>query len=247
MNTTSLSLYLSKFVILFQTVPIKYVNLFKMNKIPIYFFPGMSSTSLIFERLKWDTSLFELHFLEWLPCEKEENLLTYTKKYIPLIQHNNPILIGVSFGGILAQELAKLIPVKKTIIISSVRSNKEFPNRFKWAKYTRIYKLIPTHGVEFLLKMVDRYGNDKQKKRVELYNRYLSIRDPHYLNWCIQTILTWDQQESLEHVVHIHGTKDEVFPFKNIKNAIEIEGGTHAMILVKYKWFNQNLQEIILK
>ncbi|MBB1150837.1 alpha/beta hydrolase [Myroides sp. NP-2] len=218
-----------------------------MNKIPIYFFPGMSSTSLIFERLKWDTSVFDLHFLEWLPCEKNENLLDYTAKYIPLIQHNNPILVGVSFGGIIAQELSKRIEVQKTIIISSVRSNREFPACFKWAKYTKLYKLIPTHGVEFLLKLVARYGSDKQKNRVELYNRYLSIRDPHYLNWCIQTIVTWNQKEPLDQVIHIHGTKDEIFPIKNIKNAIKVKGGTHAMILVKYKWFNENLQKIILE
>lgn len=218
-----------------------------MNKIPIYFFPGMSSTSLIFEHLKWDTSHFDLHFLEWLPCEKKESLLDYTQKYIPLIQHNNPILVGVSFGGIIAQELSKLIEVQKTIIISSVRTNREFPKRFKWAKYTRLYKLIPTHGVEFLLQMMERYGSEKQKKRVELYNRYLSIRDPHYLTWCIRTILTWKQKEELDHVVHIHGTQDEIFPFKNIRHAIEVKGGTHAMIIVKHKWFNQNLEKIILK
>ncbi|MDM1045211.1 alpha/beta hydrolase [Myroides sp. 1354] len=218
-----------------------------MNKIPIFFFPGMSSTSLIFERLEWDTSRFELHFLEWLPCEKKESLADYVQKYIPLIQQNNPILVGVSFGGIIAQEIAKRINVQKVIIISSVRSNKEFPKRFKWAKYTKVYKLIPTHGVEFLLRMIERYGNDKQKKRVAMYNRYLSIRDPHYLNWCIQAVLTWDQKEELNHVVHIHGTKDEVFPFKNIRNAIEVPGGTHAMIIVKYKWFNQHLEKIILK
>lgn len=218
-----------------------------MNKIPIYLFPGMSSTSLIFERLEWDTSRFELHFLEWLPCEKNENLLDYTQKYIPFVQQNNPILVGVSFGGIIAQELSKLIPVEKVIIISSVRSNKEFPKRFKWAKYTGLYKLIPTHGVEFFLRMVERYGNDKQKKRVALYNRYLSIRDPHYLNWCIRTVLTWEQKDELDDVVHIHGTNDEVFPFKNLRNAIEVPGGTHAMIIVKYKWFNQHLEKIILK
>ncbi len=217
-----------------------------MNKIPIYFFPGMSSTSLIFERLEWDTSRFELHFLEWLPCKKNEDLITYTQKYIPLIQQKNPILVGVSFGGIIAQELAKLIDVQKIIIISSVRSNREFPKRFKWAKYTKLYKLLPTGGVEFILHLIARYGNEKQKRRVELYNRYLSIRDPHYLNWCIRTVLNWDQKEDLKGVIHIHGTKDEIFPFKNIRNAIEVKGGTHAMILIKYKWFNQNLQKIIL-
>ncbi len=59
------------------------------------------------------------------------------------ITHANPVLIGVSFGGILVQEMAQFITTRKVIIISSVRCNNQFPRRLKIAKATKAYKLLP--------------------------------------------------------------------------------------------------------
>jgi hypothetical protein len=49
-----------------------------------------------------------------------------------------------------------------------------------------------------------------------------------------------------ESVIHIHGDMDDVFPIKYIKECTVVEGGTHIMILNKYRWFNANLGAIIL-
>ena len=46
-------------------------------------------------------------------------------------------------------------------------------------------------------------------------------------------------------VVHIHGDADEVFPIQHIKKCVVVKGGTHVMILSKYKWLNENLPAII--
>jgi hypothetical protein len=55
-----------------------------------------------------------------------KNLGPYKKRITGQIAHEMPVLIGVS-GGILVQEMARHIKVRKVIIISSVRSNAEFP------------------------------------------------------------------------------------------------------------------------
>lgn len=217
-----------------------------MNKIPIYFFPGMSSTSLIFENIKLDSALFDITYLEWLPINKQESLDDYVQRFILLIKHKNPVLIGVSFGGIIAQEIAKKITVRKTIIISSIRCNIEYPKLYKFAKRTKIYKLLPTKYVEFIFKLYCKI-NKKAKDRIPLYDKYLPIRDKEYLDWSIDKILNWQQSLPAKNVIHIQGDKDELFPIKNINNAIIVKGGTHAMIIIKYKWFNNNLQNLILE
>jgi type III secretory pathway component EscU len=56
----------------------------------------------------------------------------------------------------------------------------------------------------------------------------------------------WDRKKVDPKVIHIHGDADEIFPIKNIKNCIVVKGGTHIMILSKYKWFNTNLPKIII-
>ena len=218
-----------------------------MSKIHVYFMPGMAASSLIFERIKLPENQFEVHLLEWFLPEPKETLESYAKRMVAEVKEEDAVLIGVSFGGILVQEMAKIKSFRKTIIISSVKSNTEFPLRMKLAKSTKAYKLIPTSlisHIEFLMK----YGQiEVVKKRMELYKTYLSVNDKQYLDWAIENVLNWSGKEIDEKIIHIHGDADEVFPIKNIKNCIEIKGGTHLMILNRFRWFNSNLPEIILK
>lgn len=98
-----------------------------MSKIPVYLMPGLAASTAIFERIVLPENDFEIHLLEWeIPLGKE-SLADYAKRIAAKIKQPNPVLIGVSFGGILVQEMAKYIDVRKVIIISSVKSNLEFP------------------------------------------------------------------------------------------------------------------------
>lgn len=216
------------------------------TKIAVYFMPGLAASSAIFERIALPLDSFEMIFLEWeLPLEKE-SLSEYAKRISQKIEHKNPVLIGVSFGGLLVQEMAKWIQVRKVIIISSVKSNEEFPRRMKIAKTTKAYKLIPMNlllNVESLAKFS--FG-EKVNQRLKLYEKFLSVRDKNYLDWAIEQVILWDRIVIDEKVIHIHGDEDDVFPIKYIKKCIVVKGGTHIMILNKFRWLNENLPKIIL-
>lgn len=217
-----------------------------MSKVPVYFMPGLAASSAIFERIVLSEDVFESIFLEWeIPLEKE-TLAEYAKRIAQKIQHPNPVLIGVSFGGVLVQEMAKFVDARKVIIISSVKSNLELPKRMKVAKFTKMYKLIPTSLFSNVDSLAQFFFGSKIKQRLELYKKYLSVRDKHYLDWAMEQVILWNRTEADEKVVHIHGAKDGVFPIKNIQNCIVIKGGTHIMILNKYKWLNEHLPQIIL-
>jgi hypothetical protein len=218
-----------------------------MNKIPVYFMPGLAAGPSIFENIKLPEEQFEMYFLEWFLPIENESIESYASRMTQKITHNNPVLIGVSFGGVLVQEMAKIIQTDKVIIISSVKTNKEFPSRFKIARNTKAYKLIPTQLLADIEKLVKyAFGDNIVTKRIKLYEKYLSVRDKHYLDWAIETILCWNQKEINEAVIHIHGDADEVFPIKHIRKCIVVKGGTHIMILNKFKWMNENLPKLIL-
>ncbi len=217
-----------------------------MSKIPVYMMPGLAASSAIFERIVLSEADFEIHLLEWeIPLEKE-SLLDYAKRIAEKIIHPNPVLIGVSFGGILVQEMARFIKVRKVIIISSVKSNLEFPRRFKLGKTTKAYKLIPMSLILNLENLAKFSFGDTINKRIKLYEKFLSVRDISYLEWAVEQVILWDRTVVDENVIHIHGDADDVFPIKYIKNCIVVKGGTHIMILNKYKWLNENLPSIIL-
>ena len=219
-----------------------------MEKVHVYFMPGMAASSTIFERIELPKDQFEIHLLEWvLPLDKE-TLQEYAERIALDIKHENAVLIGVSFGGVLVQEMGKIVNAKKVIIISSVKSNAEFPRRMKLAKTIKAYKVFPTgwaQNVEFLAKLP--FGEGKMNQRLKLYEKFLSMRDKKYLDWALEKIILWDRAEPDEKVIHIHGDADEVFPPKYIKNFITIKGGTHIMIINKFKWLNENLPRIILE
>ena len=218
-----------------------------MSKIPVYFMPGLAASSSIFERIDLDESIFEMCLLEWeIPLDKE-SLSDYALRMTKNIKHQNPVLIGVSFGGILVQEMARHINARKVIIISSVRSNLEFPRRMKIGKSTKAYKLIPMQILLNVEKLAKFSFGEKINKRIQLYEKFLSVRDLRYLQWAVESIILWDRSEIDEKVIHIHGDKDDVFPIKYINSCIVVKGGTHIMILNKYKWLNENLPSIILE
>jgi len=217
-----------------------------MNKIPVYFMPGLAASVAIFERIRLSELDFEMFFLEWEIPKEKETLLDYAKRMTEKIKHENPVLIGVSFGGILVQEMARFIKVRKVIIISSVKSNIEFPKRMVVAKKTKAYKLIPLSLVQNIESLAKFSFGKKVNQRLKLYEKFLSVRDKRYLDWAIEQVILWDRIVMDNNVIHIHGDMDDVFPIKYISNSIVVEGGTHIMILNKYKWLNLNLPLIIL-
>ena len=217
-----------------------------MNKIPVYFMPGLAASIAIFERIKLPESEFEMFFLEWEIPNEKETLQEYAKRMTKKIVHENPVLIGVSFGGILVQEMADFISVRKIIIISSVKSNLEFPKRMTLAKSTKAYKLIPISLVQNIESLAKFSFGKKVNERLKLYEKFLSVRDKRYLDWAIEQVVLWERKVVNADVVHIHGDADDVFPIKYIKDCIVVTGGTHVMILNKYRWLNANLPKIIL-
>ena len=214
--------------------------------IHVYFMPGMAANPSIFEHIKLPEDQFEIHWLKWIIPIVNEAIESYAKRMLTSITHKNNVLIGVSFGGILVQEMSKLGNFKKVIVISSVKTKFELPKRMKIARITGAYRIIPTQllsNVEALAKYT--FGKTVTK-RVELYKKYLSVSDKRYLDWAIKTVIFWDQEKALPNIIHIHGEKDAVFPIKNINGCIVVKGGTHIMIINKYKWFNENLPKLIL-
>lgn len=218
-----------------------------MERIPIYFVPGLATSPTIFDSLSLDSKKYTFHYIHWIhPIDIHETLADYALRLSAVIKHENPVLIGVSFGGILVQEMAKHINTKKVIIISSVKSNLEFPRRMKIAKSTKAYKLIPMSLILNLENLAKFSFGAKINHRLKLYRKFLSVRDIGYLEWAVEKVILWERTVVDESVIHIHGDMDDVFPIKYIKDCTVVKGGSHIMILNKYRWFNANLAAIIV-
>ena len=211
----------------------------------VYLMPGMAANPTIFEFIKLPETNYKIHWLEWQIPDKNETLKQYAERMCRFIKHDNIVLLGVSFGGILVQEMSKLIKVKMLFVVSSVKSHYELPKRFKLLKFTKAYKILPTQLVSNIDLLAKYAFGETVKKRVDLYKKYLSVNDKTYLDWSIKQVVCWDQEEPNTQAIYIHGDKDIVFPHSCTGNCIVVNGGTHIMIINKYKWFNENLPKLI--
>lgn len=214
--------------------------------IHVYFMPGMAASPLIFEYIKLPEDQFRIHWLEWIIPELDESISAYAKRMIKKIKHKNIVLLGVSYGGVLVQEMSKHIYLRKLIIVSSVKTKYELPKRIKLIKITKTYKFLPTKLLSNIDLLIKYAFGETAIKRVNLYKKYLSMNDLNYMNWAIKNMICWEQEEALPNTIHIHGEKDAVFPISHIKDCIIVSNGTHIMILNKFKWFNENLPKLIL-
>ena len=204
----------------------------------------MAASSSIYEHIHLNKTEFDCFYLEWkIPLSKDESIESYARRMCEDIHHKNPVLIGVSFGGVMVQEMSKIIPSLKTIIISSIKSNTELPKSLKLAQLTKAYRLFPAKFIENLDGYVDYFLNDFQHKKIDAYKKYMPVRNATYLHWAIYTLLHWQQKEPISNIVHIHGTKDGVFPIKTINSCTKIVDGTHAMILTKAKKISALIKE----
>ncbi|MDN3723761.1 alpha/beta hydrolase [Aequorivita sp. SDUM287046] len=213
------------------------------KKTHVYFVPGLAAGGEIFRNIKLPEK-YQIHILEWLIPQKDETLREYAKRMANRVIEENAILIGVSFGGVVVQEMNEFLNLKKLIIISSAKTRNELPRRMRVAGFTRAYKLIPTSLVLSADDLTRFAIGPRTKKRLALYQQYLYVRNKQYLDWALEKMVRWNRTEKLENVIHVHGEIDIVFPIKYIKDCIVIEDGTHIMILNKGSEISKKLLEI---
>ena len=112
-----------------------------MKTIHLYLMPGMAASPKIFEILEFPDPI-EVHWLSWIPPKENESIRSYAERMCERVTHSNPVLLGVSFGGILVQEMAQCIPVQKVFVVSSVKSEAELPLTMRLAKKTNAHKFM---------------------------------------------------------------------------------------------------------
>lgn len=211
----------------------------------VYLMPGMAANPSIFENIALAEGQYTVHYLEWQVPVAGESIQDYALRMTTFVKHENIVLLGVSFGGLIVQEMAKHVKVRKLFVVSSVTSKSELPRRMKLSRKLKLYKVLPTRLIEDIDVLAKYAFGESIKNRVALYQKYLSIHDRYYLSWAIEQMVCWDQEEPLEGTIHIHGDADKVFPSKYLRAPILLKGGTHIMIITRAKWFNENLPKLI--
>jgi pimeloyl-ACP methyl ester carboxylesterase len=195
----------------------------------IYCISGLGADHRVFSKIKCPG--YELHYIKWLIPLKNEFISDYSKRLIHQVHHPEPILIGVSFGGLMCIEIAKHIKTTALILISAIKHEKELPIWMKMAGRVKLNKVVPLHSSR-LLEPIENYrlGLETLEEK-QMVNDYRKHADQRFVDWAINAVLNWKNKEVPANTFHIHGSTDKIFPLKRIKADCIISGGGHMMVM----------------
>lgn len=198
----------------------------------IYLLSGLGADKRVFHNL--EITGFKMVFIDWIPPLKKESMASYAFRLSGQFKNKKPIILGLSFGGMIALELAKILDAKLVFLISSAKHKEELNPWFAWPMKSNLIKLLPRtifKKSNFALHYL--FGvTDAQEKK--LLTGIIADTDLEFLYWSLNAMYRWKNEYRPEHLIEIHGTADRLIPFReNIPFSNTIKGGGHLMILNK--------------
>ncbi|HYJ64839.1 MAG TPA: alpha/beta hydrolase [Parafilimonas sp.] len=211
----------------------------------LYCITGLGADEKVFKYL--DLSFVNPVFIDWLTPLSNETLQSYaTRIKEKYIHESNPLIFGLSLGGMIAVEIAKSIPSAKVIIISSAKTKNEIPFYWKAFKYMPIYKVLPEWSVRKNLK-IRHYFIGAKKQAAKDYIKHVARRgDIKFYRWAIENIITWENETVPSNIIHIHGTNDKLLPYKFLKADIPVNNGGHLMVIENAEEISALIKNIIV-
>lgn len=209
----------------------------------VFLISGLGADERMFHRLNFYD--FEPVFIKWISPKKNETISNYAQRLLPQITEENPIIIGLSLGGMMAVEISKQIRTKKIIFISSIKSKEELPVLYRLAAYLNLNKLVPKKLYKETNPFIYWLFGAKTKEDKILLKQVLHDTDLDFVVWAIHEIVNWKNDFVPENLHRIHGTKDYLLPIIVSSPDVRIENGSHLMILNKANEVSAALHKIL--
>jgi len=204
-----------------------------MGEPQLYLLAGLGFDQRIFYNLQINYG--KINYLDWLEPSKNKTLGHYVLRIAEQIEPGKSpiILIGHSFGGIIVQEMSKLISAEKVIIISSIKSKSELLAILNFLRIIPLYKFLSKQMILKSFPFWAKLFGYKSKKGRELFIDMISKCTTHYCRWSMDKIVNWNGTLVIKNLIHIHGSKDMTFPVRLIENLIVVKDGSHFMVYSK--------------
>ncbi|MEJ7739956.1 MAG: alpha/beta hydrolase [Chitinophagaceae bacterium] len=209
----------------------------------VYFISGMGADKRVFQFL--DLGFCNPIFIEWTSPLPGETISQYAARLRHQITDKEPVIVGLSFGGMIAIEIAKQIPVKKLILLSSAKSEKEIPYYIRGLRYLPLHKLVTSSFLRWANQYAYRLMGIAGRSDKIIVADMFREADGRLLLWAVHQIAHWKNNVAIDNVVHIHGTADILLPYRFILADHTIEGGEHLMLMNQADTISELLKRIL--
>ena len=209
----------------------------------VYLIPGLGVDHRVFCKL--DLEGHDARYIHWKVPKPHEKLEDFAMRLAEQIDTSRPFaLIGFSFGGMCATEIAKVLKPEKLILISSAKNESELPWNIKLMRYIPAHRYAPESWYRRMAWMLKWFYGIRGKEQAMLFHQMIHSMPKGYRRWASNCIINWRNGEKVN-TLHIHGDREVVIPYRNIKNAVLIKGGTHFMLLNRAKEISRIINEYL--
>jgi pimeloyl-ACP methyl ester carboxylesterase len=209
----------------------------------VYFISGLGADRRIFARLKLPPEI-RIKYIDWIEPLKKESLIAYCKRLAVQVDAKDDfVLAGLSFGGMVAIELSRMLQPRLIILISSIATRNELPLHFRLVRNLKLNRITPAWLMKLPRPFIYWIFNARTKGERLMLRSFLENVSNPYLKWSINEVVNWENEQRPVNLFHIHGSSDRIFPYKNIHADVRIEDGGHLMVYDKAGEISKILSE----
>lgn len=198
-----------------------------MNFMNIYLLPGMAADQWLFDPISIEYG--EKHFISWEYIDGVKTLHDYAEVLCGRIKTDNNVYIGSSMGGMIATEMAHILPPTQLILLSAPASRIEFPRSLNMAAKARIAQVFSPQGMARIKRISDAFMGFKNAADRELFYKTLNNQGPQFLHFAVNAILQWDRMNRPASYMQIVGDQDRLFKARKMLNPTVVPGAGHFM------------------
>lgn len=196
----------------------------------VYLLPGIGCDHRLFDRL--DLAGLDVVKLDWPDFPAGCALADIAQALQPQVDTTRPhVLVGVSMGGMVAQELATLTRPERVVLISSWTGPQEWPAHVRAGAQLGGHRLIGrfTMWATWPLK---RMLGDRDRATDRLLWDMARAQTAAKVRRGTAAILRWKGSPWTGPLTRIHGDHDVVIPLRFTVDH-RIAGGTHILVLTR--------------
>ncbi|MBS1664378.1 MAG: alpha/beta hydrolase [Bacteroidetes bacterium] len=209
----------------------------------IYCISGLGADQRIFSHLEIPN--VRLLHLPWLIPAADEPIEAYALRMKAGIEGDNPVLLGLSFGGMMAVEIARHCPGARVILLSSIPDRQSLPWWMRLCGRLRLNRLMPGKPGKGMGWLENYYLGVETEEDAGLVRAFKEKSDPRYLHWAIDRILNWRNEIKPGTFFHVHGGRDRIFPLRRLRPTHVVPDGGHFMVNNRAEAVSRILTDII--
>lgn len=211
----------------------------------IFFIPGLGANEMVFDNIG-DLPLEKVN-IKWLDNQGDESINSYAQRLIATNKITKEDTVsGLSFGGIIAQEIARILNLDKVVLISSFRDINDLRSIYRFGLKTGLYRLTPNFRIPVVDEIVAYNLNSENQNSKPILKKMLEQTDYELLKWSLQKIAELPLKPDDNFIVHhIIGNNDKIMKTWQNEHTTVIDDGSHFMVYEKAGEVTKAIIEIL--